>query len=324
MSEENDIRNADQTEIEALFNTSAPMDAGLVDERQASAFDSIDFIPLDGNADWFNRDSELDEVSSELTTEISTRSVLLQNAYPFEIEHAGLKVKLNEPNIFYLFCLILSNSSLKAQRGTEAVNQRMARIFERVSLKLIAAMLGSYSHPYHFGFPRDDQTGIEEAMLLLPEKLDVIEEWKCNPMAYNMEDLNSQKDLGIDQIIAIKCPSNRKFGSLYILGQCACGQDYKKKFNDISLRKLDSYFRPFTYVPPVKAMSVPFRLSDNEFCRVSNEAGWLFDRVSLSNIYFNSPNLRNEYDAQLVDLIAASVPYGERFQTSTLYNMLNS
>ncbi|EPJ8187703.1 hypothetical protein LGP27_003819, partial [Acinetobacter baumannii] len=61
---------------------------------------------------------------------------------------------------------------------------------------------------------------------------------------YNLRDLSRQKDLGIDQIIWVKRPDNRKHSHLFLFGQCACGQDYKEKYHDIDLKKLESYFRP--------------------------------------------------------------------------------
>ncbi|MEC6741639.1 hypothetical protein VXS12_16775 [Acinetobacter baumannii] len=317
------IINADQSELEALFNTVAPLDAGLNDNKQASALDTIDLVGSINNG-WSERDYEIDNIGSELTTELSSRYQLLGSGYPFLIEGSGLKLNIDRPNLFYIFCLIISHSKIKAHAGEKANNLKMARLFEKVTLKIIQKSLGTFSNSLHFGFPRDDRSNIFKAMENLKNQLDLSGEFKPNPIDYVEEDLMKQKDLGIDQIIWIKRPDQRKYGHLFLLGQCACGQDYLNKFNDINLNKLNNYFRPLTHVSPIKAMSVPFLVSEKEFRRISNEAGWLFDRISLSALYDSYEDLKVEYDYQLLDSIAQSTPHGIRFKHSLLYEMLTS
>lgn len=320
MSNQKTINNADQTELEALFNSSAPLDAGIIDDKQASALDAIDLSGLDDT--WVIRDAELDDLGSDLSTEISKREDLLNGAYPFSIYKSGLKLKKKSVNLFYIFCLILSHSPLKAPRGAEAVNQHMARLFERVTLKIIQTSLGKFSKAYHFGFPRDDGTGIIEAMEKIKSALNLSHEWDVNLIDYVKEKASRQKDLGIDQIIYVKRPDKRNHSHLFLLGQCACGDDYKSKYHDISIEKLKRYFRPFTNVPPVKMMSIPFILSDNDFQAVSDSAGWLFDRISLSTLYMEYEEIRQEYDAKLIELISKSTPYGEKFINSNYFESI--
>jgi hypothetical protein len=315
------IVDADQTELEALFNTSAPIDAGIADDKHASAFDSIDLI--DGNSlDWTSRDTEIDTLSSDLSTEINNRFNLLSDAYPFMLNGSSVKIKFDSINIFYIFCLILSNSKLRANAGEEAINQRMARLFERVTLQIIKRSLGDFSYSHHFGFPRDDNSNIIEAMENLKSLLGLSHEMSPSILENSQDGLSYQKDLGVDQIIWIKRPDNRKHSHLFLLGQCACGQDYKNKYNDIDLRKLQSYFRPLTFVEPIKMMSIPFILTDHEIQRVSSSAGWLFDRISLSSLYFKFKDLQQEFDRQLIELISNSIPHGEKFSSSSLAEYL--
>lgn len=323
MSSQKIIEDADQTELEVLFNSSAPIDAGITDDKHASALDSIDLIDVD-SADWSAKDAELDNLSSDLSTEINYRLQLLGESYPFIINGSNVKIKNKHINILYIFCLILSHSKLKAKKGETAHNQKMARIFERVTLKLIQKSLGTYAHGHHFGFPREDGLGIVDAMNQLQEKLNLKNEMTVNLLDFNKHDLTHQKDLGIDQIIWVKRPDSRRHSHLFLLGQCACGQDYKEKYHDIDINKLQSYFRPFTFVPPVKMMSIPFILSDNEINRVSNSAGWLFDRISLAGLYMEFEDIKAEFDDQLIDLLINSVPYGEKFQSSYLYDILKN
>lgn len=320
MSNSRAIVDADQTELEALFNTSAPIDAGVADDKHASALDSID---LDGDGlDWTARDTELDTLSSDLSTEINNRSNLLGDAYPFILDESSVKTKFQSVNVFYIFCLILSNSKLRANAGEEAFNQKMARLFERVTLKIIKRYLGDFSYSHHFGFPRDDGSNIIDAMKNLKSILELSHEMSPSILDHSQEGLSSQKDLGIDQIIWIKRPDNRTHSHLFLLGQCACGQDYKQKYHDIDLKKLQSYFRPFTFVDPIKMMSIPFVLTDHEIQKISSSAGWLFDRISLSSLYFRFEELQQEFDHQLIELLSNSIPHGEKFKSSSLAEYL--
>lgn len=319
MSNKKTMIDADQTEIEALLNSFAPLDAGISDDRQASALDSIDTLD---SSSWIARDAELDNLGSEVTTEINYRSILLDDAYPFIIENNCLKLKELSINYFYIFCLILSNSPLKANKGEPAYNQLMTRLFERTTLNIICNSLGNLCKGHHFGFPRDNNTGIIDAINNLQQDLSISKEWKFSPFEYVNAEVSKQKDLGIDQIIWIKRPDKRTFSHLYFLGQCACGDDYLNKFNDIDLKKLTQYFHPLTHTSPIKMMSIPFVLSDNEFQRISNCAGWLFDRISLSSIYNQHEDLKEMYNQQIIDIICQSTPYGERFKKSNLYQQI--
>ncbi|WP_213062685.1 none [Acinetobacter populi] len=321
MSNQKIIEDADQTELEALFNSSSPIDAGITDDKQASALDTLDLIALD-SSDWAAKDAELDNLSSNLSTEINYRFQLLQHAYPFDINGSNIKLRFENTNLFYIFCLIISKSKLKAKKGETAHNQKMARLFEKITLKIIQKSLGEFAYSHHFGFPREDGLGIIDAMNQLQSQLDLKNEMNVSLLPYNIQDLNKQKDLGIDQIIWIKRPDSRKHSHLFLLGQCACGQDYVQKYHDIDLKKIESYFRPFTYVQPVKVMSVPFILSDNEINRVSSSAGWLFDRVSLSSLYIKFNDIREEFNNQIIELISNSIPHGEKFKASYFFETL--
>ncbi|MCL6243402.1 hypothetical protein M5F04_02270 [Acinetobacter sp. ANC 7200] len=321
MSNQKIIEDADQTELEALFNSSAPIDAGIADDKHASALDSIDLIGIE-SSDWATKDAELDNISSDLSTEINYRAQLLGSSYPFIINGSSVKLRDSNTNLFYIFCLIISRSKLKAKKGETAHNQFMARLFEKITLKLIQKSLGHYAFSHHFGFPREDGLGIVDAMKQLKPILKLDYEMNVQLLDYNVRDLTKQKDLGIDQIIWVKRPDLRNHSHLFLLGQCACGQDYTEKYHDIDLKKLEGYFRPFTYVQPVKMMSIPFILSDQEIRRVSSSAGWLFDRVSLSSLYMKYDDIKAEYQPQLIELISNSTPHGEKFKASFYYETL--
>lgn len=69
-------------------------------------------------------------------------------------------------------------------------------------------------------------------------------------------------------------------------------------------------------------MSIPFILSDSEMRRVSNSAGWLFDRISLSGLYMKFDDVRTEFKDQIIDLVSNSTPHGEKFKASYFFETL--
>ncbi len=74
-------------------------------------------------------------------------------------------------------------------------------------------------------------------------------------------------------------------GRLFALGQCACGNDWPTKFQDIKIERLTPWFHPLTYIKCVKVFSTPYVLVDEMIREASAEAGIIFDRVRLTIAY---------------------------------------
>ena len=269
------IKDADQTEFSAILRDTVLIDAGLYDDRVSGALDDFKTNDSTITEDWHALDLEYDSASSEVYQEIERRSSLLRDAYPFKIKDNQITYQESK-SYFYEFCLAISS----AQNITKGVNRHFPRIFERMSALLVKFYLGHDSECIHVGSPRnpDIGKGFVSAMQKVHE---VTNEFVWNPVQDFGSDPRTTGDEGLDFIAWKNTPDRRK-GRLFIIGQCACGDDWKTKFNDLNLGKITKWFNPLCYAqPPVRAFSTPYHLSDINLINAQFEAGLVFDRARL-------------------------------------------
>jgi hypothetical protein len=271
------INDADQTEYSAIIKESVLIDEGLYDDKVSGAMDDFD-INDSGMPHWQVQDLQYDTATGEVHKEIMRRADLLGDAYPFKIEKNQLLYNGGKSQ-FYEFCLAIS----RAPDITSGDNVNLPRYFERICALLVKLYLGHSSDCIHVGTPRDRKIGSTffEAM----KKIHLVtQEWVWDAITDFGNAPQTTGDEGLDFIAWKDTPDKRK-GKLFIIGQCACGDDWKNKFNDLTLPKLKKWFHPLSYVdPPVRAFAVPHHLSEMNLTNAQNEAGLVFDRARLSII----------------------------------------
>ena len=275
-SEQRVYKDADQTEFAAILRSSAIIDAGLFDDRISGALDEYDLEATD-KPRWQVQDLNLDTAGGAIREEIERRSILLGDAYPFKILENQLSYSQSKSN-FYEFCLAIS----MAQNLTTGKNVNLPRIFERISASILKVYFGSDSNSLHVGKPRDHNVGKKfiEAMKKVNQ---LTNEWIWQPRQPYPGDPVTTGDEGMDFIVWKDSPDKR-LGKLFIVGQCACGDDWNTKFNDLNIKKISKWFNPLSYVDPVKAFTTPHHLSEINLVDAQNQAGWVFDRARLSII----------------------------------------
>lgn len=71
----------------------------------------------------------------------------------------------------------------------------------------------------------------------------------------------------------------RPIGQPFYFGQCACGNDWDSKLNDVSAK----FFKWFSKlkVCPAKVFAIPFVVPDNKLTEVARDAGIVMDRLRL-------------------------------------------
>jgi len=106
-------------------------------------------------------------------------------------------------------------------------------------------------------------------------------EWRWQPEEGLPAEPTTTGDEGVDFIVWLKALDGRP-GQIFLLGQCACGDDWETKFNDIHLDKLYKWFSPKPYVEPVRIFATPHHLSDGHLIEAQREAGLVLDRARLS------------------------------------------
>lgn len=275
--------NADQTEWDAIRRSSVVIDAGVRDETISGALDDIDVGAVGddgpGYEPWAEADLRMDGEVGGIREELERRSGLLEGAYPFRLDGERL-IYSQSASGFYEFCLAIC----QAQTITRSPFTRLPRGFERLSAKIVESYMGVDAESVHVGWPRDGEVGrrFKTAMKHLER---APYEWIWSPEEGKPEDPPTKyaKDEGVDFVVMKKLLDERA-GRLYVLGQCACGDDWSTKWSELSWDRLRKWFRTITLVPFVRAFATPHLLVDEILREATSQAGLVFDRARLTKI----------------------------------------
>ena len=269
--------DADQAEFLALRDGTAVLDAGVYDERVAGAMDDFETNDVVVEAIWHGEDLKYDSAVGKIHEEIERRQSLLGAKYPFSLNGGTLSHQPRENGIYEFFLAICNSPTL-----TSGQHVGLPRAFERLSARLVASHFGADTQFIHTGAPRDEEVGkpFVEAMQTVAERTG---EWTWGPDE-GLPNEPTNGDSGCDFVVWPAPPDGRKIGQLYILGQCACGNDWTTKFNDLTIKKLSKWFNPLSLVEPVRCFATPFHVVDAMLKEASREGGIVFDRARLVSI----------------------------------------
>ncbi|WP_027530114.1 hypothetical protein [Bradyrhizobium sp. WSM3983] len=268
------ISNADQTELSAIKFGSVVIDSGIQDDRIADALDDYD-PALTHLSAWQSRDLKLDTAVGDVSNVLSERSAMLKGAYPFDIKDGRLVYQPRKSR-FYEFCLLIT----LAKDITTGEYTQLPRSFERICAVLVRTYLGKHAKAIHVGAPRDDVVGktFQQAMESVQKETG---EWIWDPEQGMPVDTSVGGDEGVDFIVWADAMDARR-GHLFVLGQCACGNDWPNKFNDLDLERLKKWMRPLSHVTPVRSFTTPFQMSEGMLRDAQRLAGLVFDRARLA------------------------------------------
>lgn len=273
--------DADQAELNALLDINATIDSGIEDDKIAGTiYDEMDEIDGQFEEDWMKEDQGKDILVGQIAEQIQWRASILKDVYPFEYKANHLTLK-KSPSPVYLFCLCVS----MINNLTKGDNVRLPRYFEIMAGRLFTKFLSAHAKHMHTGWPRSEGNPISYKELAV--KLNSLissdtKEWSWRvENGLKDEDAVRIKDCGVDFVTWVDFLDGRD-GRLFALGQCACGNDWPTKFNDIKIEKLTPWFHPLTYIKCVKVFSTPYVLVDEMLREASAEAGIVFDRVRLA------------------------------------------
>ena len=269
--------DADQAEFYALQYGSTVVDAGVKDDKFADAMDDFESTASSPSAPWLEDALRYELAVGNVHKIVQRREEELGEIYPFRSKKGTL---VYEPSktLVYEFLLAICN----ADTLTTGDHVQLPRFFERLSAKLVAAYFGPETQSIHTGFPRDPKIGrsFKDAMETVANRTG---EWKWGPDE-DLPDEPTSGDSGCDFVVWPPAADGRQIGQLFILGQCACGNDWPDKFNDLSLKKLGKWFNPLSLVDPVRSFATPFYVTDEMLPDASRQAGVVFDRVRLASI----------------------------------------
>jgi len=273
--------DADQAELNALLDINATIDSGIEDDKIAGTiYDELDEFDGQFEEDWMKEDQGKDILVGQIAEQIQWRANILKDAYPFEYKENHLTLK-KSPSSVYLFCLCVS----MINNLTKGDNVRLPRYFEVMAGRLFTKFLSTHAKHMHTGWPRSD--GNPTSYKELAKKLKGLISSNTKEWAWRAEnglkdeDALRIKDCGVDFVTWVDFLDGRD-GRLFALGQCACGNDWPTKYNDIRIEKLSPWFHPLTYIKCVKVFSTPHILVDEMLREASAEAGIVFDRIRLT------------------------------------------
>ena len=268
--------DVDQTEFLAVRRGEAMVEAGVIDDRIAGAMD--DFAVDGPMPDWQSTDLQNDNAASALMDEVARRAIALGDDYPFEIVGARLRHKPSS-SLVYEFCLAVGQSPSL----TDGDFTQLPRLFERMTARICADFMGAQTSFVHTGAPRDGSPAqsLKGAFGDIHSKSG---EWRWDPE----EDLPpggpTAGDEGADFFVWKAAPDGRKVGQLFLIGQCACGGDWRNKWNDLDPKRLTKWARGGALIPPVRVFSTPVVIADGLLREASRHGGLVFDRLRLSKV----------------------------------------
>lgn len=275
-------RDADQAESVAVRYGSCNLESGTYDDRIADAMDDYEVMDPSGMTTWATEDVKFDTAVSEIALEVQRRLSLLGSAYPFQLEGNRL-VYSRSRTLVYELCLAISLApSLK-----ESDYVRLPRIFEFVVRDVLLCFLGDGADGLRTGWPGDDleprPTKFRDLVKLLNEATGEFF-WHPDPGLPSDPTHQDVKEEGVD-VVVWKPIFDRRPGKMFFFCQCACGDDWVKKFNDIDpgLIKLTRWMKPVCWAAPLRLFAVPRHIpNDAYFGQVNREAGLTLDRARLT------------------------------------------
>lgn len=300
--------NADQAEMVAIVQRVAATSVSILDERIAEHFDDeIENDEAGALEKQLERDEQLEGLMAGTLEEIERRAHWLGELYPFELSNGALRYKESATGV-YEYCLAIS----QAPNITAYPYVDLIRYFEVLAADIVRAFIGPGACFLRTGAPSfpslHSASGFKNSAARL---YTLTGEWIWDPQEEAIGDLSSVKDEGLDFVVW-KRPDSRK-GSLFIIGQCACGTtDWHDKHQDIDgfAKKIGRWFRKVSYVPPVRAFALPHSISSNNvFSTLTDYAGLTMDRLRLTMIaeqrgnsdYFSAEH--KPYIKQLTQLV---------------------
>lgn len=264
--------DADQAELDALRTGQAIFDQGLYDEAIADAMDDFRPEELPNTPDWALQDLQQDDAIGGLIEIAGRRKEILGEYYPFQELSNGLEYCPSDTKV-YEFCLLTSTT-------TERDNPNLARVFEQLATLLTRRYLGPEGRAEHIGWPRENRPRFRAAAHQLNKESG---EWVWGPEPGLPDDPlpRDAKDEGLDFAAWIHHLDDRP-GHLFLLGQCACGDNWPNKLRELSPNRLQRWFQPMSHVPATRAFCTPFHITDQLLIEASKDAGIVFDRLRLT------------------------------------------
>lgn len=276
---EREYKNADEAEWAALKAGIAHISQGTRDSMMAEEFTEQEADDTPG-ASFMGRESVDESLQASVLEIIEERIELLgSDGYPFTLDQNSLRFNGDNNHPYLAFLTICNLPSI-----TKAPYNLAPVAFEYLSLIAAQSFLGERAEGWRFGWPRANNSVLricDAARELHVRSGEHIGEWDWNPDPSLPSNPTTKelKDAGLDFIAWVKWKDGGP-NQLQLVGQCACGDDWKLKTHDLTIPKLSRWMR----VPqpsPVRALFTPRHTPFPSIKYKASEAGLIFDRVRI-------------------------------------------
>jgi len=299
--------NADDLEMEAIRKQFAVAEEGLTDERLAQSLQDDYGISVPGEAsDWALRELSVETAVTAETKEIQRRASTLGDAYPFRLTAGGIAYRGNK-TLAYEFCLCLT----RAESLSEGKYAQLPPAFERLTGLVLARSLGFDNDWYRLGWPPD--AGRPATLREMIDHLHArtgewhwgnLPELSTNPLP------SSEKDGGID-IVVWKHFGDSRQGKVFLLGQCACGNNWPSKLGDLDPKAFEGkWLKKLSYTgEQLRFMAIPFHIPDKDvWIDGCTRAGILLDRIRITSLAERTGADQVQALQDLIPLIRLVIP----------------
>lgn len=276
---EREYKNADEAEWAALLNGVAHVSQGTRDAMMSEEATEQDGEDIPG-ALFMEREGVEEGLQASVLEVIAERQDLLgSDGYPFSLEDNSLVFNGVYEHPYIALLTICNLPSLSKHPYNSA-----AVAFEYLSLIAAQSFLGENAKGWRFGWPRDNAQDllVRDASAKLKSRAgDHAGEWAWRPEAYLPDSPTTKalKDAGLDFVAWVKWHDGGP-AQLQLVGQCACGEDWKLKTHDLTINQLDCWMS-VPKPPPVRALFTPRHTPYPSILHKAPQAGLIFDRIRI-------------------------------------------
>lgn len=291
------MTDADQAEVLALRRGTALVDEGIYDDLVAGALDDFENAPEDAvRLEFHGRDLAEDNGTGAVLELVEDRADRLGDLYPFalndnQIRHKGGELGWYE---FMLACSVQRDISSKPFN-------RLPQLFERTSSLVVTRLLGEGAEALHVGHPRDPELPTFKAGF---ERLNALTgEWPWKPAEDLPTEGPANGDDGLD-FVAWRRAGGQRRGSIFLVGQCACGDDWHSKLTELTVDKISMWTGGGEKwaVTPIRLFATSHVLAEGWYIKDQKAAGLLLDRVRLQELEAGTLILSDAVRSEMVQL----------------------
>ncbi len=190
-------------------------------------------------------DDRYDSWAQQVYSQLESRQTMFKDDYPFEMSKGAISRKktLDLKQKLYVMLLMCSNLPYFPMLEPALTSE-----FEEVAFEVLKAFLPANATVRQLGKNSDYAGDAKSKIKMLANEMNV----RINEREF--QKIQGTQERGLDVVGWIPF-SDRCFGFLCILAQCACGKDWTHKLSET--RRFDNSYFNFEKLKPIHALFIP-------------------------------------------------------------------